>query len=70
MRYPHGITVIVAWFNSDGERCHSRFAFKGNVDKRRVRREIRKAMRRIGINTTTQHLNDLIRVRSYVVDAT
>jgi hypothetical protein len=70
MRYRQGITVMIPWLDSDNNRNHSRFTFNGDVDKRRVRRQLRRALKTIGISAPTWWLNHYIKHRSYVGTST
>lgn len=52
---------------STGERMMVRFRFYGTVDRRRMRRMIRKNLTAMHIHTSNQHLNWFIRHRKYPI---
>jgi hypothetical protein len=65
MRYIHGIVVMVPWCDADNKRNHSRFSFNGDVDRRRVRRMLRRALNSIGLKPRKWWLDHYIKHRSY-----
>jgi hypothetical protein len=65
MRYKNGIAVILPWQDAEGKRCHSRFVFRGDVDKRRVRRAIRNTLAKMGMRAPKNFIDLVIRGRSY-----
>lgn len=65
MRYQSGIIVMVPWCDNENKRNHSRFAFKGDVDHRRVRRQIRRSLNKIGIKPPKWLLDHYIKHVSY-----
>lgn len=56
---------IIPYQTTDGERAMVRFRFHGDVDRRRVRRELRKRFRPMGITIDNHTLNWLLRNRQY-----
>lgn len=65
MRFRNGIAVFVPWMDADGNRNHTRFTFKGDVDRRRVRRSIRASLTKIGMHPPKAYLDFHIKHRSY-----
>lgn len=68
MRYCSGLIVLIPWLDADNNRNHSRFSFKGDVDRRRVRRMLRRSLNTMGIHAPKWWLNHYIKHRSYVSD--
>jgi hypothetical protein len=68
MRYCNGIVVLIPWCDATNNRNHSRYSFKGNVDRRRVKRQIRRSLRSMGMHPPSWWLDYYIRHRSYVSD--
>lgn len=60
MRYRDGITLIVPWNDANWDRQHSKFSFGGDVDRRRVRRMVRKSMAQIGLRIRKETLRLLL----------
>ena len=46
MKLPDSYTVLVPWFDTEGNKHWMKLNFKGGVDHRRVRREIRKLIKK------------------------
>lgn len=65
MRYESGVVVFIPWLDSNNDRNHTRFTFNGNVDRRRVRRQLRRALKQIGISAPKWWLNHYMQHRSY-----
>jgi hypothetical protein len=67
MRYKNGVAVLLPWLDSNNNRNHTRFTFTGDVDRRRVRRQLRRAMKSgTGISAPKWWLNHYLKHRSYV----
>lgn len=65
MRYCNGLAIMIPWLDANNQRNHSRFTFRGDVDRRRVRRQLRRAMNGIGVRPRKWWLDYYIKHRSY-----
>ena len=60
MRYEHGVQVLVPYHDPVAGRQYAIFNFVGNVDRRRVKRMIRRAFVLSGINVDADTLRRII----------
>jgi hypothetical protein len=64
VRYKN-IGVLIPYLTTDGDRAMMRLRFRGDVDRRRMRREMRRHLRYLGIRPETNVLDSFIAHRSY-----
>ena len=59
------VGIMLPYETVDGERAMMRFRFRGEIDRRGVRRALRRYLTPLGIRVDNQTLNFYIRNRSY-----
>ena len=59
------VGIIIPWFDTEDKKHMTRFRFNGDVDRRRMRRMIRKYFTPMGIVMDNQLLNRFIKHRKY-----
>lgn len=59
------VGIIIPWEGTDGERHMTRFRYRGEVDRRQVRKDMRKAFKPLGIVVNSRTLDMFIAHRKY-----